>query len=268
MAVHLSEREIASLVYGRAHDADSAGHLGNCARCAEKVRVARALDRTADELLTLLDHPVPRIDPRVITAGRKNAASGRAGAAGVPLRQIAAGIALLFVAFGAAAAIPASPIHKFVASVVARLVTHPQRSTAGMETMLKPAASQSGQSSAALAFVPDSTVDIVFSQSQQSGAIRVVFVDSQELRVNSSAASTAFTLGRHQILADNTSSTASFDISVPKRLQHVRILIGRDTVLQRIGDVVRTVGTIDAPLSFTLPLSASGRRPLTSYKIP
>ena len=265
--MHLSEREIASLVYGRAHDADSAEHLANCARCAEKVRVARALDRTADELLALLDHPVPRVDPQAITGGRKRAASGPKSTAGASLKQIAAGIALLFVAFGAAAAIPASPIHKFIASVVAKLGSHPQRSSGKVESVVPSAASKSAQSSAAVAFVPDSALDIVFTRSQQSGTIRVAFVDSRELRVNSSAGATSFTLGRHQILADNASSTASFDVSVPKRLQHVRILIGRDTVLQRIGDEVQTVGTIDGPLSFTLPLSAGGRKQLTSYRI-
>jgi hypothetical protein len=262
--VHLSEREIASLVYGRAHDAASAEHLGNCARCAERFRVARALDRNADELLALLDHPVPRIDARSIIARRKHTAGVKS--AGAPIKQIAAGITLLFVAFGAAAAIPASPLHKLIVSVAAKLGSHQQR-RAGRVGVSAPLANQGTRGTSTLAFVPDSTLDIVFTQAQQSGAIHVVFVDGRELRVNSSSGPTSFTLGRHQILAENASSTASFDVSVPKGLHSIRILIGPDTVLQRNGFEIQTVGTRDAPASFTVPLSAGGRNPLTAYKI-
>jgi len=263
--VHLSEREIASLVYGRAHDAASGAHLANCTRCAEKFRVARGLDRNADELLALLDHPVPPINADAIIARLKTPA--RRKSTGAPISQIAAGIALLFLAFGAAAAIPASPIHNFWVSVVARLGSHQRRNAVKAGSVSAPVANQGTRGSSALAFVPDSTFDIVFTQAQQSGAIRVVFVDGRELRVNSSSGPTSFTLGRHEVLADNVSSTASFDVSVPKALHSFRILIGSDTVLQRTGFDIQTVGTRDAPGSFTLPLSAGGRKPSSSYKI-
>jgi hypothetical protein len=227
--------------------------------------VARTLDRNADELLALLDHPVPAISAHAIIARLKTPAV-RNGT-GAPIRQIAAGIALLFLAFGAAAAIPASPIHNFWVSVVARLGSHQRRNAVRVGSVRSPVPNQGTRGSSALAFVPDSAFDVVFTHAQESGVIRVAFVDGRELRVNSSSGPTSFTLGRHQVLADNVSSTASFDVSVPKGLHSFRIVIGSDTVLQYLGFDIQTVGTQEAPGSFTLPLSTGGRKPLSSYKI-
>ncbi|GAC1414028.1 MAG: hypothetical protein NVSMB53_11950 [Gemmatimonadaceae bacterium] len=223
------------------------------------------LDRNADELLALLDHPVPAINAHAIIARLKTPAVPKS--TGAPIRQIAAGLALLFVAFGAASAIPASPIRNFWVSVVARLGSHQRGNPVKARSVSSAVANQGTRGSSALAVVPDSAFDIVFSHAQDSGVIRVQFVDGRELRVNSSLGSTSFTLGRHQVLADNVSSIGNFDVAVPKGLHSFRIVIGSDTALQRMGFDVRTAGTQDAPGSFTLPFTTRGPKPSSSYKI-
>ncbi len=259
--MHLSERDIGALLHGEARHPAFAEHLAICADCAQKFRTARADERTTGEQLAILDHSVPLISPRAVMMPRKLKQRW-------PLKQIAAGVTLLFLAFGAAAALPASPFHKMLVRAVAVLRSHGSSDAA----VLKEAAPQRDagrhpDSNSGVLFVPDSSLDVVFRQAQASGTIRVTFVNESLASVNSLGGSRSFDLGQRRVIANNVASSGSYAISIPVTLKAVVIRIGSDTVFTRAGTDIRTVGRMDGQGSFTLPLSAAEWKAMTTYRI-
>lgn len=259
--MHLSERDIAALLHGEATLPTFVEHLAACADCTQKVRVARAADRITGERLAFLDHSVPMISPRAVMVPRVVERQW-------PSKQIAAGATLLFLAFGAAAALPASPFHGMLLRAVAALRPHGSSNPA-LSSGVAPQRDAGGRpdTNSGVLFVPDSSLDIVFRQTQTGGAIRLTFVKESLASVNSLGGSQSFDLGQRQVLANNASSSGSYSISIPVTLNAVVIRIGSDTVFKRAGADITTVGRMDGRGSFTLPLSAAEWKAMTTYRI-
>lgn len=259
--MHLSERDMGALLHGEGRHPAFAEHLNACADCAQRFRAARAAERTTGEQLAILDHAVPRISPHAVMVPRKLKLHR-------PLRQIAAGVTLLFLALGAAAAAPASPLHKVFLRIVAELRS---RGTAPRavpeERSSQRDAKRYPDTNSGVLFVPDSSLEVVFRQAQTSGTIRVKFVDESLVSLNSLGGSRSFDLGRRQILANNVAPSGSYAISIPLTLKTVLIRIGADTVLRRAGTDVWTVGRMDGRESFSLPLSTADWKAMTAYRI-
>ncbi len=259
--MHLSERDLGALLHGEGRHPAFVEHLGICVDCAQRLRAGQAAERITGQQLAMLDHAVPRISPQVVMVPRKSKMR-------MPLRQIAAGVTLLFLAVGAAAAIPASPIHKVLLRVVAELGS---RGTAGPTLQKEPSSQRDAQRSAntnsGVLFLPDSSLEVVFLHAQASGSIHVTLVNESVVSLKSLGGSSSFDLGRRQILANNGESSGSYAISVPLTLKTVVIRIGADTVFKRAGSDVWTVGRTDGHDSFSLPLSTADRKPMTAHRI-
>jgi hypothetical protein len=116
-------------------------------------------------------------------------------------------------------------------------------------------------------FVPDSSLDVVFRQAQPSGAIHVTFVDESLASLSSLGGARSFELGQRQVIANNVAFSGSYAVSIPVTLKRVMIRVGPDTVFTRAGTDIRTVGRMDGQGSFTLPLSPSEWKAMTSYRI-
>jgi hypothetical protein len=259
VAVHLSEHDIGSLLHGEATLPMFVDHLAACADCTQKVRAARVADRITGERLAFLDHSVPQVSARSVMIPPKQQ---------WPLRQIAAGVTLLFLAVGAASALPGSPFHGVLVRAVAALRPH-ESSNAALSKGVAPGHDAGGRpdTNSGVLFVPDSSLDVVFRQVQDSGTIRVTFVNESLASVNSLGGSRSFDLGQRQVVANNAASSGSYSISIPVTLRRVVIRIGPDTVFTRAGADIMTVGRMDGRGSFTLPLSAAERKSLTTYRI-
>lgn len=259
--MHLSERDIGALLHGEASQPTFAEHATNCADCAQKIRAARAAERITGERLAFLDHSVPLIPPRAVMVPRKSKQQW-------PLKQIAAGVTLLFLAFGAAAALPASPFHGMLLRAVAALRPHGSSEAALSKVVVHQLdAGRHPDTNSGVLFVPDSSLNVVFRQAQESGTIRLTFVNESLASVNSLGGSRSFDLGQRQVVANNVASSGSYSISIPVTLKTVVIRIGSDTVFTRAGSDIRTVGRMDGRGSFTLPLSAAEWKTMTTYRI-
>jgi hypothetical protein len=258
--VHLSERDIAALLHGEARHPAFAEHLAICSECAQNFRAARADERTAAEQLAMLDHSVPMVLPHAVMVPRE---AKRAW----PLKQIAAGVTFLFVAFGAATAVPTSPLHKMLLRAVAELRSRGSATAMVKEGSPQREAGRRADTNSGVLFVPDSSLDVVFRQGQPSGAIHVTFVNESLASVSSLGGARSFELGQRQVIANNVAVSGSYAVSIPVTLKRVMIRIGSDTVFTRAGTDIRTVGRMDGQGSFTLPLSSSEWKAMTSYRI-
>ena len=115
---HLSDAEMAALIYtvGQNRDLEhrAYSHLAVCAECTRLVGLLRDSDRDTSSLLSSLDVAVPaRSADSVIRAAQrqeKRFAFGR--------RRVAAVVGFLVVAGAAAAAIPASPLHRLLVTML------------------------------------------------------------------------------------------------------------------------------------------------------
>jgi hypothetical protein len=249
---------MAALLHGEDTEPAVAQHLAICADCAHKFRAAQAAERIAGQQLAILDHSMPLVSPRDAMVPLK-AAHGR------HLKQVAAGITLTFLAFGAAAAVPASPIHKMLVRAAATL--RPSRAEVGARPSPQGKVGHRADSNSGVLFVPDSTLEIVFRQVQAGGSIRVTFVNEALVSLNSLGGSSAFDLGQRQIIANNVAPSGNYSISIPNTLKSVRIRIGADTVFTRVGTDVRTVGKNEGHGSFVVAMSPRERKAISTYPI-
>lgn len=259
--MHLSEQDLAALLHNEAKHPAFSEHLANCADCGVKFRVARVAERTTAQQLAYLDHPVPQVSARAVMVPRNRSPA-------FPLKRIAAGVTFLFLAVGAAAAVPASPLHRLLRDVVADLkagrtgrVTRAEQQSTSTEGA-RPARSHSG-----VLFVPDSSLEVVFRQYQSSGTLRVTLVNAPLVSLNSLGGSSSFDLGRRQIYANNTSASGSYGISIPTGLTRVLIRVGPETVFTRVGSEVRTVAARTGNDTFVLALSPADWKTSNRYRV-
>jgi hypothetical protein len=259
--VHLSDHDIGAMLHGETSEPAFTEHAAICAECAHKIRSARAAERITRERLAFLDHSVPAISARAVMLPQQTTRY-------LPLKQMAAAATFLLLAFGAAAALPASPFHRMLVRAMAGLTSHDASAPAQpIRAAAQRDAGRHPDTNSGVLFLPDSSLDVVFRQSQASGTIRVTFVNEPLASVSSLGGSRSFDLGQRQVVANNGASAGSYSISFPVTLKTVVIRIGSDTVFTRAGSDIRTVGRMDRRGSFTLSLSPAEWNAMTTYRI-
>ncbi|HST07841.1 MAG TPA: hypothetical protein VLJ83_06685 [Gemmatimonadaceae bacterium] len=223
--LHVSDDEAATVIYAAGLDlqleARVSSHAAQCAECSAKIASLRASDRSAEALLSLLDVPAPRKSARdlVRTAKAETRISARA-----PRRVAAAIVGFLVLAGVAAAAIPASPLHRLIFGSVARKSTAP--ANAGRAGPPTAAAASSGVSISAPA-----ALEIVFNH-QNAGSVHIRVSDGNQVALASSDVAATYRVGSSRITVSQ-SGPADFQLEVPRALRELRILAGDTLVFSR-----------------------------------
>ena len=192
------------------------------------------------QLLRYVDHPPPQIDAEMVAARAREGGRGWGRWAAAVL--VALGLA------GAAYAMPGSPVREWVKHVAEWI---------GGRSQAAPLAPTPGPApgTAGIAVTPGADFVILFTARQAEGVARVSVTDGAEVVVRAMAGSATFTSEVDRLVVDNTGSSASFEILVPRSAPRVGIWVNGKRILLKNGPVVTTEEPADASGLYLLPLT-------------
>ncbi len=217
-------------------------HVAGCEECAALLRVHRGRDRKVADLLAALDIPAPAIQASAVIARAKGESPKGAGVMSQG-RRVAAALALILVAAVAAAALPASPLHRLIVRSFASGHTPGQASPSA-----RPSAATTQSSPPGVFLKPDSSLDIVFL-GYDAGLVHVRIVDGGQASLTSSDTGSKYRVSNDRILVEQ-SPRSTFELTLPRSLRVVHIWAGGELTLDRLHRAL--AGDTG---SFTIPLS-------------
>jgi hypothetical protein len=244
---HLNETEIAALIYTGGQDRDleqrAYSHLAICVECTGLIATLRDEDRDTSSLLSSLDVPAPlQSADSIIRAGQRQKNGFAFG-----WRRSAAVVGFLIVAgTAAAAAIPSSPFHRLLLTVLGSSggfkVDFGSTPTIPEPQPVSPAVS--------LAAKPGAALEVSFSGSSVGGTLDVHIIDQDQISLSSPSAGAIYRVRASRIAVEQK-TPATFQLTVPRSLRELRVRVGTDVVFERHPAVP---GTAD---SFTIQLTRS-----------
>jgi hypothetical protein len=212
------------------------------------------LDRDIADALRALDDPIAPVDVDVVIR-RARASSGRRR------WRIAAGGALALAAATAAAAMPGSPIRRWL------VADSPAPAVAAAPSIAPPHAPEAATSDRrGVAIIPGDSAEIAFDVWQPSGEMAIRVSDGTELRVRAVAGveggdgAPGFVVRPGGVRVHNDGSRTSFELSVPASARHVRITVDGTPVFERDGDQVVLGGAAGADGAIRVSLRRGDRR--------
>lgn len=235
---HLDDVAIELLLSGELEESEGQrllAHLAECDACSRGFEAAREQDQETGALLSLLDHPVPRLSSKgVIQRARRRWRRPYIAAAG---------IALLVVA-GAASAMPGSPLRTWLAGF---LGASPETSALPPDAQLV---------SGGVSVVPTGEFELVFEAVQEFGVMRISFTDEPELAVRSLGGEPGYSVEPDQVRIDNAGSTADYQILLPRSAGYVRIRVGDSVVFTTRDGSIATTAARDSADGYVLEFAA------------
>lgn len=237
--MHLNDEQIQRWLHGEldAHArASLARHLAECEACTRKIALAETEEQSIFDLLGHLDHPAPRVDATVFARRR--------GVWAVWGRRAAA-IAVTAALAGAAYAIPGSPLPAFVKKMMQWTTRSDPALPAGGDSLATAAAPVTS----GIAVPAGSRFSIDFVAEQANGNVIVSLIEGSNVVVRVFGRSVTFTTDIDRLTIDNRSSTANFEIDVPRSAVSVTVSVASRQIVLKDGDAF-------AP---QLPLDARGR---------
>lgn len=225
---HLSEAEIAALIYvvgqNRDHERRAYAHLATCAECTRLVGSLRDADRDTSSLLSSLDVAAPsQSADSIIRAARRDQQGFAFG-----WRRAAAIVGFLVVAAAAvAAAIPASPLHRLVMTMLG------SSGGSNVNSQVTPNTPQSERASPAVSMAakPGSVLDLSFNGGV-GGALDVQIVDPDQITLSSPSPDAIYRVSANRIAVEHSAPT-TFHLQVPRSLRELRVRVGTDVVFAR-----------------------------------
>ncbi len=213
--MHPTDATLLALLHGELDDraTESARtHLASCAECAARSAALARADAETGALLSLLDHPVPsRPLPVPRQAGPRWARPA-----------IAASLALL-LAGAAAAAVPGTALHRWIAI---RFGAAPEPRPAPVAPAPPPAEAQAGgvelPGSGALTVtfaVPESAGRLMVSAGARGGAVLHAF-----------GGDVGYQVAKGQIAVDNRRPAGRYTLDVPTDLARLTVLVAGRTI--------------------------------------
>jgi hypothetical protein len=234
---HITEAEAAAVVYapGQDHVLEERvrSHLTVCPQCASRLEELRSADRSTGALLSSLDVRAPSksasdfIRDIQMPKQRSHLAS--------PRRVAAAIAAFMVMATVAAAAIPASPLHR----LIVRAISGDRAPSAGTLPVTTPAAA----TSSAVSLSQLSSLDVGFDRRGAGSAVHLSIVEGDQVSLSSEDLDVAYKVGSNRI-AVAQSAPADFQLAVPRGLRDLRILIDDRVVFERRAGTSMTADTL------------------------
>lgn len=265
---HLSEGQLQAYLDGEVEGADVrnvATHLGACAACAATLASLRAAAARVSSALAWLDRPASTaaaVRPGIaaLEAGNATEVVGANDDADVrridahrPLGRPArvgflkAAMLALLVSSAAAAAIPGSPVQRWLIGAWDQF-TRPAPVVVDepvVEPVAEPAPAVVAPELASISIEPvDGQLSVMLQGAERVQSIRVAFVDAQSATVETEAdAATRFSTGPSRIEATGLGSGV-VHVRLPRSLVYARIVADGHTLLEKEGGTVRTPGAV------------------------
>jgi hypothetical protein len=219
---------MAALIYSAGQDRDlernAYSHIAACAECTTRVGLLREGDREVERLLASLDvaAPAKSVDSVIRAAQSRK----RARAPGV--RRVAAVVAFLIVgATVATAAIPASALHRWLVA----------RGALSRGASVPDAGPREGASAEAVSpavsfpISPGAALDVEFDGNGVGGSLDVRVIDGDQVSLSSPTAGATYRVSTNRI-AVVQSSSARFELQIPRSLGSLRVRVARDIVYE------------------------------------
>ena len=248
--MHLTDLDLHALLDGELLEIDAGpirAHLSACAECARKRSELERERLETAALLASLDHVVPRPQVEVVIArGRGSRWHGR--------RALAAGLALLMVAVGAAAALPHSPVRQWLGRVLGGERHH---AAVAIDANGAGLSRPSG-----VALHPGQSIDVVFRERQSSGSIRILLDSGSEAAVRTLGGAVRFAVGSNSVVVDNVHASASYEVLIPRSVPRARVRVGDRVVFAKDGAAISTNVPADSAGRYVIVFtSLEGRAP-------
>lgn len=211
-----------------------ASHVVECDACRQRLGETRESAVAITRSLGTLDHAAPPIRAGDVIARARGRRRHRA---------LAAAAVLLFVATGAAAAVPNSPLRRLVERWIAAPARVLAPSTIGPLAAPLPSA-QGARAASGIAFTPGGGATIEFVEAPPEGELRIRLVDGADITITGSSAGTRFTLTGHGVNV-TPGGVGSFDLEIPRRMHGASVRVAGHVVFAKSGTEVTTEGRHD-----------------------
>ncbi|MDP1861554.1 MAG: hypothetical protein Q8K82_23015 [Gemmatimonadaceae bacterium] len=218
--MHLDAERIQRVLHGElpiAATADVTAHLAGCTECRVAVSLARAQEEEMFGLFGTIDHPRRSGDVRQVHAAVRRRRAP-------PLRWAAGFVAAVGLA-GVAYALPSSPLRRWLEAwrtpssrAIAADVAEGVSERAG--TRVPAGADLSGVS-----ISPGATALVVFNTVQSTGEARIVLADVGDIEVRAPAGAVTFAAGASRLTIENSGTTVSYEILIPRAALRVEIRV-------------------------------------------
>ena len=239
---HLDDERIERMAHAELQPSDDASaheHFASCAICQARVEAARRDDEAVSVLLRTLDHEPPALEAAAVAAMARPVDRWT----GVWLRR-AALVALTAGVAGAAWALPGSPVRALADRWL------------GTRAAPAPAPQAGTPAGGGIAIAPGNTLTILITRADSAARLFISLIDGREVEVEALGAGAAFTdepdAGR--LVIENTQSTASFEIRIPRDARRVEVRVGDRAVFVKDGRRLLTTAVPDDNGVWILPL--------------
>jgi hypothetical protein len=231
---HPSDAELLATIHAEPLD-DLPGieaHVRECAQCTVRQRALSAEDATIGALLAELDDPSSgTVEPRFLRASRHHWVSR-----GLRIAGAAATVAV------AAAALVVPTSHRWIFG-------EPDAATTHAAVVSPPAAAPA--SGIAVPASPNLTV--ILRHEQAHGNIDITWTTDGDVTFGSRGGTTAYQVASDQVSIDNQRPADGYQISVPRTVQQLRIVVGTRVLLRWPEDSAQHVSAA-RPDHLRLPL--------------
>ena len=242
--MHLDEERLQRLLHGEREGFDrreAEAHLRECPVCRERLAAAEHDQAEIFALLRRLDHPTPALNAEVLAA--------KARAARHTWGSWAAAVLLFLGIAGAAAALPGSPVRRWIQTAAARI--------GGAERPVSSEPRGSTEQAAGIAAVPGREFVVSFNSPEQGSHARVSLTDGAEVVVRAPSGAASFTSDAERLVVDNHGSGATYEIEIPRTAPHVEIRVGGNRIFLKEGSRVVTKTPAEDGQHYLLPLATT-----------
>lgn len=203
-----------------------ADHLSLCAECRARLSEIEREVRWIDHLLEVLDEPLPPVE---VASLFRRAPRPR-------LRPALAAAALAgIVAVGAVAAVPGSPLRRWLERALPS-ATAPPAAAPSTSSPGAPSASATG------IVVPARELDrIVFRSSQTEGTILVAGTPGDNVKVEALEPGVHFAVEPGTVLVENHGTTGGYRVLIPDDVRELEIRVADERIYGRSGGRVTAV---------------------------
>ncbi len=235
--MHPSDAALLAWIHGElgpGATAEMTDHLQACDACDHRAREIREGDAEEGRLLGVLDHPVPVLRPPDLLAPRRRFR-----------RPILAASLGLLVAGAAAAAVPGSPVHRWIHD---RLLSSPAQEPAPHHAS-SPPVPLPGQAAGGVEVPVAPWLTVAFGAEEPGGVLSVTVAERPDVSLKAFGGQVAYQIGAGRIVVDNRRPAGPYALELPAGVRRLTVVLGDRTIYDSQGSAPGTTGHDTIPLS-------------------
>ena len=212
--MHPNEAALLALIHRELPAGETASirsHLAGCPACRDRDAALRKAAAEIGALLRLLDHRVPTLA----------APEGGGRRHGLRRAALAASLAV-FLAGAAAAAVPGTPLNRWIRSQLDRATpTAPRVATRAPS----PASTAPAQVAGGVEIPAPRALVVTFARPERDGVLRVSASNRADASLQAYGGDVAYQVGDGRIEVDNRSPAGRYTLEVPATLSRLTVLV-------------------------------------------